>query len=296
VPAPVNTADPDPPRYIDPVATAAAAATFFAITPTIQTEQATAYARLPTQTPQQVNAAARGTCPVSTPASLPDSVLPDNLKGRDKPEIMAAKSYRTWCYLVYTDYMYPPQLVDISFDGSTVQSLNAFAQENKELAGELSRASGSVEVPIWFRAPIKLDDFRQWARGHNLQATLSQLQVAPGWQFYVDDRVAQGVASTPDNPLILPDNFRDDMFQGVYMTRARLEASQLPEIISDPQVFMVNVTSIVVRRDLGMSWTSIRNGDLRPKDIRDGNLYPNDEWGAPIFQYMQALGLENFQN
>lgn len=269
----------------DPVATQVAAVTMVAMRPTIQSQTATTYAMLPTATRVLVVPDAEAHCPVPTPIPQPTGSAKRPWPRNTEARIVTSRQFRTWCYLVYNDYLGTHAV--FSIDQSTVAALKSFADDNKQLAKQLANSSDQAEVTIWFRSPMEPEQFRDWAKAKDLQVRESGLPVVPGWESFIAGNYARIVGNLID-PLVAMGNQDLKMYEGVVESRAVAQSARLPEIAADPLVFLVDVSRSILYQDT-----------VRLAQVRDLSEFPQIQFGFgdtwSIYRNMKMLGLENFQ-
>jgi hypothetical protein len=130
----------------------------------------------------------------------------------------------------------------------SAEGLHAFAEANRSLAEQLAATNETVPVEITFKAPVPLDQFRVWAKSKSILVEEAQLrQKAP-----YDTRGTLVVPGTKDDPL--PEasvrKYTFGPISGVFYVRTTIPSQQLREFVTDPLVFLVDVSPIYVRKDL----------------------------------------------
>lgn len=201
------------------------------------------------------------------------------------PEIVE-RDYGTWGY---TAARFAPETIAVSirYDLASVDQLSEFAAANQILARDLPSQGGQAEVYITFRNYLTPEQFRTWVRNKGLSIQRSELRTEKPSGH--SGTLGQGKHEGDTEPL--PQDRLDESLQrmggqgstirGVYFTVASVDAASLPQVASDPLVFIANVTPNVVRNELhAAGWQT-----------RENSLYVDP---PTPFAKMEKLGLENF--
>jgi hypothetical protein len=195
------------------------------------------------------------------------------------------RDYGVWGYKVGRDVNNPAiTRGNVHYDFDTVAELNAFAAANRELALDLVSRGGQVEVYVTFRTYLTPEQFRAWVTSRG--ATVSRSELRTEDQNSQEGTLWQGAIPGDTEPL--PQDRLDSALQkysatlrGVYSTIITVDATRLPEITTDPLVFIANVTPNVARNELhAVGWQTQPN-----------SLYVDPP--SPFWK-MEQLGLENF--
>ena len=193
-------------------------------------------------------------------------------------KVVLEKNHPTWKYRVFHYDTDPNFYLDIQYDPTSISSLVAFANENKVLATQLSRGKNTLDAYVTFRNPVDVDTFRTWAKGKGLHVGTLQLRETVG-------RVTIGIKATEQDPLPQSelDNLTHGPIAGVINAQIQAPASVLTNLISDPLVFVVDVTPNVARNEV------VQSKIARSEQVMLFN------WVSPFYS-METLGLENFRD
>lgn len=195
-------------------------------------------------------------------------------------EVLLARDFETWCYQIVRIQGY--LLSDVSYDRSTIAALEAFAATNRELAEELAREGGRQYLFAYFREPLEPDEFRAWVRANNVWAegVMGDCYDCPtgglGWRM-----------ASRDEPYY--DSGPDDTHQVVVGMWGSVDAASLPRVVSSPPVFIGDVTSNILQRDLQASGLSGDASSLEKVPYLEMMpILPMRELGLQRFEYRRA--------
>lgn len=166
------------------------------------------------------------------------------------------REYGSWRYTIGRVAAHGRLDGTVSYDIATAEGVLAFARANRALAEQLAGVGGSAEVQVTFGVPLTPEAFRAWAQGVGLTVQEADIRTYD----------AQGAPSTigifvrGDDPLPLDVLERQRAavsakggpltVGGVTNARGTVDTARLRAIAADPTVFLVDVTTTAVRRDL----------------------------------------------
>lgn len=190
--------------------------------------------------------------------------------------------------------------IAIRFDDSSVASLKAYAETNRQLATQLATEGGAAHVMVTFRSYLAPEQFRAWVAKYAIRGDATLMNPALGVMVEMRATEANGLRATADvwlgikgqpdpllqssiDDLIAPHNpgIKPPIFNGIFMTRGEVDAKQLPMIANDPLVFVADVTTEYATRDLAAA------------QVKGANEVDSDE-RSPIWR-MEDYGLQNFR-
>ena len=176
-------------------------------------------------------------------------MLPDGPSSTpDSHGVVFSRDYRLWSYVATRRAS--GLSVDVSYIHGTASDLEEFVVVNKERAGVLARSGGVVDVLVTFRSLIEPDAFREWVPARGLDARLVSLRL----QEAGGARGTLTVAARKDDPLpqdaLRPGSGDLPPALGVYSVRGFIPAERLPDLASDPTVFVADVTLTLARLEL----------------------------------------------
>lgn len=209
--------------------------------------------------------------PAATQEELASDAPSANSKPAETPSrILRERDFGAWRYVAGQGPKGPAVLVFLAND--SVSGLEAYAAANRELAKQLARPGSSTEVVITFRTYVAPDQFRVWARAKKLEVEMVEVRTGGRGTLFI--------GANKDDPLP-QSSIADEAVVGVYSVRCGVAAERLPEIASDPLVFVADVTSTVARRDLAEA--GIAGADNAEVRLHRG-----------VFWSIENLGLGNF--
>jgi|GEM_PF-5140467 len=202
--------------------------------------------------------------------------------------LVRQRVFTSWSYKAIKEEDGIPS-AEIRFDDSSVRGILAFAAENRELATQLALSGGQVDIEVTFHRLLSTDAYRAWAATAGISYFQSAHLLARDRNDGPPPQI--GVISKSNDPLPL-ENFSQALeatdrgygpadVRGVDSFKGRVDASRLPSLIADPQVFLVDVTKNIVRSDL--------------RDARVA-MWERARIHQPVLVYvaMERLGLANF--
>jgi hypothetical protein len=177
----------------------------------------------------------------------------------------------------------------VGFDSGSVVGLQAFAAANRDLASQLASGSGDVDVEVVFRRVLSPDEYRAWSTSAGLDL---YGQVAFSTSDARDHESSGSIISDSSDPWPQEkvNGFLDDgrnipygpiTINGPFEVDGKVAANRLLTVIADPRVFVVNVTSNVIKSELQTA--GVVAADLT-------HVEP-----PQIFVAMVQLGLDNFR-
>jgi hypothetical protein len=155
-------------------------------------------------------------------------------------EIVRVRDFGTWCYYAARDEhgLY----ITVGQDFSTVKSLQSYADTNKKIGSELALVGSPAHVLITFREPVKDADLKTWATAKGL---VSREPDYPHWESMPTVTAGGWIQVTP-----LSSTSHPLFYQGNVTAQAAVSSELLPQIISDPLIFVADFTPNVIRQDL----------------------------------------------
>lgn len=180
-------------------------------------------------------------------ASTVKTLVPGILLTPD-PSVVHSRDYGLWGYVVTRGA--GGLVVDLSYRHDTASDLKEYVAMNDENASNLSRAGGMVDVLVTFRWPVKPGEFRRWVVARGLEAVLVSLRLS-GVDGVHGTLTVAGRAGDP-----LPQDKLDagannlPPIEGVYSVRGSVPAELLPDMVSDPAVFVADVAPTLTRMDM----------------------------------------------
>ncbi|HKP52004.1 MAG TPA: hypothetical protein VJ183_05055 [Chloroflexia bacterium] len=200
---------------------------------------------------QWVRPGASSNAPLSPTTPRPPLNQQGMLPGGQTPDahgVVFSRDYRLWSYVATRGTS--GLSVIVSYIHGTEDDLQDFVALNNQRAGALALAGGVVDVLVTFRSLMEPDEFREWvpARGLDARLVSLRLQAAGG------ARGTLTVAAQKDNPLP-EDSLRSGAGSlppalGVYSVRGFIPAERLPDLTSNPAVFVADVTLTLARLEL----------------------------------------------
>lgn len=191
--------------------------------------------------------------------------------------VLLQKKYETWSYVAARSQE-DGLIATIHFETHSIAALKAFAAANRELASELALQDGQADVMITFRHQVLPDQFRDWVKANDITVKGTDLREGSG-----AGRSTASILAEKDDPL--PQKYVDQpprITGGVIDVGGIVDSKRLPQLTSDPLVFLVDVTPSIVRQEL----TAIGVTDAAEAHISTK---------APFWS-MEELGLENFKD
>jgi len=199
---------------------------------------------------------------------------------------MHGHNYGAWSYTATRSSDHGRLEAAVRYDNSSIAGLRAYADANRILANQLARSSGEIEVQITFSTPMDPVKFRSWAtnvgltvqaadiRTVNAKGRRSTIAVFPRGsdplpQAIIDRQLARNLTI---DPLTI---------RGVVDARGTIDATRLPSVVADTNVFLADVTPSVIRRDLS------NEGEV---DATQTLVQVQ-----PPFWALEDLGLDNFR-
>jgi hypothetical protein len=177
----------------------------------------------------------------------------------------------------------------VGFDSGSVAGLQAFATANRDLAAQLATGGGDVDVEIVFRHVLSPSEYLAWAasagldlygqvafstndsRDHESSGSIISDSIDPWPQEKVNGFLDDG-RNVPYGPITINGPFEVD---------GKVAANRLLTVVADPRVFVVNVTSNVIK------------SELQAAGVVAANLTHVEP--PQIFAAMAQLGLDNFR-
>lgn len=151
----------------------------------------------------------------------------------------------------------------VSFDNSSIATIQQYIDANKQMVTPMSQRSGQVEAWIVFKDYVPADQFRSFAQAYKLTAGVSYLRAidenpnplyAPYYKLQIvppDGKATPLPQATVDSAFNkLHADVPQLSLKGVYATHAWLDAKDLPALAADPSVYYVDLTANAVRDDL----------------------------------------------
>jgi hypothetical protein len=207
---------------------------------------------------------------------------------------MRRKSYSHWSYLA-TREEDGTVTAEVDFDHRSVQGIRNFVTANQQLIADLANTRGEVTVEVTFREPLDINTYRDRVQ----KAGVSHFDYIQVWPD-TPNVSTMGLVASPIQMIIISDSAdslpqkaldeamssnRQDLgeftIKGVVAFSGKIDPVKLPALAADPQVFLVDVSTNIVRKDLveagmtGATTARIRNP-------------------ISIYAAMSKLGLENF--
>lgn len=153
-------------------------------------------------------------------------------------------------------YIFKKADSDTPFLAVCYTNLQSYQALNQAFASKLGAKSGEVEVYVTFRTYVAADQYREWARTYDLRVEQTQLRFVD--EYGLDATIE--IVGQPQDPIpsdildrelnMLTERGRLKSLQGVYFARAMVDTSKLLQLITDPSVYLVDVTPNVVREEL----------------------------------------------
>ncbi len=178
----------------------------------------------------------------------------------------------------------------IRYDDSSVASLKAYVEINKKLAAQLAAEGGTAHVMVTFRSYIAPEQFRAWTNRYGINLYEIEMRGMEANGLRSTSAVRPNMPGQPD-PLLQSSIDRQfaahrpgdkpATFNGIFMTRGEVDASQLTSIANDPLVFLADVTTEYATRDLAAA------------QVKGADKVSSDEH-SPIWR-MEDYGLQNFR-
>ncbi len=182
----------------------------------------------------------------------------------------------------------------VNYKSDTADQVRSYVDANRSQLPKVEAMSGKVEVRITFRNYLQPDQFRNWVKTYNLSQPWSLMRAIDDPQKG-NGYITMSITPTQDDPDPLPqfymnfhlsglkDHHPGAVFKGVYFTRGWVDAGQLAAIVSDTNVYFVDVTPNLVRMDLAAN--GIDGGDKA-----DVTVEPDTP-----FHTMELVGLDQFK-
>ena len=204
------------------------------------------------------------------------------------PDIVKQGSFATWHYTVTRQIINaaPEFHATIRYASSSIGDLKAYASENRQLATQLiSTTTTPVEVEVTFNTYLQPDQYRQWIADTGFRPRIASVRAVDS----ADLNHRWGVGVSPLGTDVLPQSALDlewpgspDLtVKGVFSVRGNIAPGKLARLLSDPVVFLPDVSYAVVRREM--------EGTIAPIGF---NM--TVDLDSPFWQ-MEDLGLENFK-
>ena len=219
-------------------------------------------------------------CTVPSPRPYP---MAYNYVGDTTPtptiDVVIARDFANWCYQVVR--VQGHLLSDVSYDRSTIAALETFGATNRDLAEELAQEGGRKYLFAFFRDPLEPGDFRAWVRENNVWAegVLGDCSNCPtgglGWRM-----------ASRDEPYY--DDGPEGTHQVVVGVWGSVEAELLPRVASSPPVFIADVTSNILQRDLDATGLIDAAGLEKVPYLEMMPILPMRELGLQRFEYSRA--------
>jgi hypothetical protein len=140
----------------------------------------------------------------------------------------------------------------ITYDSSSIAALKAFAAETHRLAASLAADKRPAQVEVTFNSYLQIDQYRKWVAKTGFVPEIADVR-------FVDQTGQRwGGGVSPEGNEVAP-AYQLDMasrglsnlsLKGVYAVRGSIPADRLAAIVSDPTVFLADVTPTIVRREL----------------------------------------------
>ena len=252
--------------------------------------------------------------PVCTPVPILPTPVPPLLSPTPWPGTLQAdetggKDYGVWSYGYGVIHANDETAASVYYDTRTVEAIQAYAAANRALAADLAQTGGGVRVDVAFRAPVAPAQFLDWARAHGFyngwfgvrvldRRARGPVAVPLYFRGGLPDWLLQGqlqpvsvwstiypALPTPVQPPGVEDSAPLYLVSGVYYLTGMVDVQQLPGIVTDPLVFLADVTPNVVRRDLLSKGVLVVMPDMMWVAVRP----------ASPFWRMEDLGLEHFR-
>lgn len=183
--------------------------------------------------------------------------------------------------------------VPIHYNYDSIQALRTYAANNQLLASKIAAANKGekTQVYITFRNYIAPDQFRTWAKIMGLHVEQSELRITQtdgtAGTFILDKQATDAdpllQASIDQELAVLQKGPGVQTLQGVFFTRATVDAARLPNIAADPSVFLADVTPNVVRNELTYAGLA-KDGELNIEVIPPTPFFMLEQFGLGNFQ------------
>jgi hypothetical protein len=200
----------------------------------------------------------------------------------DEYVTIRTQDFGVWSYSA-TRSDIDPLHASVNYKHDSVADLKAYVEANRALLPQVVKLGGLAEVTVSFVYPVGVEWFRNWAKQNEFRADSSQLAMGrPGFGATVS------ISGTADDPLpqdkLGTGYALDGSSSGdggvVFGTYGDIDAARLPKLLSEPKVFLVDVTPTWVRHDLTQAGVQEQ-------------LHDRVQVALP-FGWMVRLGLQNF--
>jgi hypothetical protein len=191
-------------------------------------------------------------------------------------EIVAIRHFETWSFEVYRidDEIHGQIEYDKTEDG-----IQSYVETNRQFAKELAEHQGEHKVVITFEEPLPVRDLREWCRSKGLRVVTfnlidpkdpehSKLELSESLEFL--DKY--------ENP---PNESPKYLFNmSATHIKAVVVSESLLQVALDPKVFLADVTTNIVQREL------IAEGLATPEEFDgyffgvDSPIYDRDQGGS----------------
>ncbi len=183
----------------------------------------------------------------------------------------------------------------VNYKNDTATDVRAYAATNRSQLQKVVDAGGQTEAWITFRTYVSANDFRAFVKSHRLSNPQSQLRAIDETKSADNKYITMQIGPRADDPDPLPqvymnfyqgiqsDHNPNAIFEGIYFTRAWVDAQELAAIANDPKVYFIDITPNLVRMDLAAN--GIENADKVDVEVEPANP----------FYTMELAGLDQFK-
>jgi hypothetical protein len=175
----------------------------------------------------------------------------------------------------------------VMLDSETVTGIKSYAVANRTLADQLwQTGQQAMQAEVIFRHPIAIADLTALRNrlGITIQSVEGRINSANGDR----ETVTWVVSSQADLSSSVLDNAKADIstksgsaqFAGIYSFKGVLSRTGYYQLVSEPGVFLIDVTANQIQRDMGTNIAADKLSTIT---------------GPSTFWKMEDLGLTNFQ-